>query len=42
MSIKHKELIADFRKCGSLKDSIVVNGSAVEQVNINKFIGLTV
>ena len=38
---KTKELIADFR-VQTLKDSIIINGSAVKQVNINKFLGLTV
>ena len=37
-----KELIVDFRKCRNLKDSIIINGSAVEQVNINKKFGLAV
>ena len=39
---KTKELIADFRKCRNLKDSIIINCSAVEHVNIHKFFGLNV
>ena len=39
--IKTKELIVDFRKCRNLKDSIVINGSTVEQVNTYNFLGLT-
>ena len=39
---KTKELIVDFRKCRYLKDSIIINGSAVEQINTHKFHGLTV
>ena len=39
---KTKELIVDFRKCRHLKDSIIINGSVVKQVNIQKFLGLTV
>ena len=37
-----KDLIEDCRKCRNLKDSIMINNSAVEQVNIYKFLGLTV
>ena len=36
------ELIVDFRKCRHLKDSIIINGSAVKQINIQKFVSLTV
>ena len=39
---KTKETIVDFRKCRNLKDSIIINGSSVEQVNIHKFLGLIV
>ena len=39
---KTKELIVDFRKCINMKDSIIINGSAVEQVSIHKFHVLTV
>ena len=35
------ELMVDFRKCRNLKDPIIINGFAVEQVNIHKFLGLT-
>ena len=39
---KTKELSVDYRKCRNLKDSIIINGSAVKQVDIHKFLGLTV
>ena len=39
---KTKELIVDFSKYINLKYSIIINSSAVEQVNIHKFLGLTV
>ena len=35
---KTKELIVDFRQCRNLKDSIIINGSTVEQANIYKYI----
>ena len=38
---KPGELIADFRKCRNYKDSRIINGSAVEQANIHKFLSLT-
>ena len=39
---KTTELSVDFTKCRNLKYSTIINGSAVEQVNIYKFLGLTV
>ena len=35
-------MIVDFRKSRHWKYSVIINGSAVEQVNIHKFLGLTV
>ena len=39
---KTKELIVDLRKCSNFKYSIIINGSAVKQVNIHKCLGLSV
>ena len=39
---KTKEFIVDLRKCINLTDSIIINGSAVEQISIKIFFGLTV
>ena len=39
---KTKEFIVDIRQSKNLKDSIIINGCAVEHVNINKSLGLTV
>ena len=39
---KTKELIVYRRKCRHMINSIIINGSVVEQVNIHKFLGLTV
>ena len=39
---KTQELIVDFRKCRNLKDSIIINSSAVEHLDIHKYLGLTV
>ena len=36
------QMTVDFTKCRNFKDSIIINGSAVEQVNIHKSHGLTV
>ena len=33
---KTKELTVDFRKCRNFIDSIIINGSAIEQVNIHR------
>ena len=38
---KIKVLILDFRKCRNFKHSKIINGSAIEQVDIHKFLDLT-
>ena len=35
---KATELILDFRMCRNLKDSMIINGSAVKQVSIINFL----
>ena len=39
---KTKVLIVDFRKSRNSKDSIIINSSTIEPVNIHQFICLTV